>query len=175
MEENMIEWGLLYNLNQNQRDICHIMDTRGKGTNGNWLPLISSWWLSRCFIADVCCSLFCSVLLLIYHYELLVNQRPLSFVCPLTLDSTLAEVNYYHSLTTPDEPTQHLDQQVTNYAAIHSQLNEGINMISHHRDITNRLNSDRRWKSQYRKRLGLITTVLPRKHRVAMLFSWLCT
>lgn len=160
--------GLLYSLNQNQRDICHIIDTRGKVTNGNWLPLISSWWLSRCFIADICCSL--TVLVLIYHYELLVNRRPLSFVCPLTPDFTLTEVNYYHSLTTPDEPTQHLDQQVTNYSAIHSQLNEGIIMISHHRDITSRLNSDRSWKSQYRKRLGLITTVLTRKQSGHALF-----
>lgn len=40
-EENSIQFdgkkydqmGLLYNLNQNQKDNCHIMDTRGKGTN----------------------------------------------------------------------------------------------------------------------------------------------
>lgn len=42
-EENSIKFdgrkydrmGLVYNLNQNQRYNCHIMDTRGKGTNGN--------------------------------------------------------------------------------------------------------------------------------------------
>lgn len=176
MEKKYDRMGLLYNLNQNQRDNCHIMDTGGKGTNGNWLTLISSWWLSRRFIADVCCSL--TVLVLIHHYELLVNRCPLNFLCPLTADFTLTEVNYYHSLMTPDVLTQHLNQQVTNYtnyAQTSSQLNKGINMISYHRDITSCLNSDRSWKSQYRKRHRLITTVLTRKHSGRALFWALYT